>query len=31
MGCLDVAVAAVAYRKALSLGVGNTFMFDQVD
>ena len=28
MGCLDVAVAGIAYRKAFSLGVGETFAFD---
>ena len=29
MGCLDVAVAGIAYRKAFSLGVGETFAFDE--
>ena len=29
MGCLDVAVAGIAYRKAFSLGMGQTFAFDE--
>ena len=29
MGCLDVAVAGIAYRKAFSLGMGETFAFDE--
>ena len=29
MGCLDVAVAGIAYRKAFSLGVGETCAFDE--
>lgn len=28
MGCLDVAVAGIAYRKAFSLGLGESFSFD---
>lgn len=29
MGCLDVACAGIAYKKAISMGLGETFMFDQ--
>ena len=29
MGCLDVAVAGIAYKKAVSLGMGCTFAFDE--
>ena len=29
MGCLDVACAGIVYKKAVSLGLGETFMFDQ--
>lgn len=29
MGCLDVAVAGIAYRKAFSLGIGSEFSFDE--
>lgn len=28
MGCLDVAVAGIAYRKAFSMGLGDSFSFD---
>lgn len=29
MGCLDVACAGIVYKKAISMGLGETFMFDQ--
>ena len=29
MGCLDVASAGIAYKKAVSLGIGETFTFDE--
>ena len=29
MGCLDVACAGIAYRKAVSMGIGTEFQFDE--
>ena len=29
MGCLDVACAGIAYKKAISMGIGEEYQFDK--